>query len=237
MLTPSTTLLLPSDTPDAVRSFVAFCLDDLDRNGVSVLISGGAQVNTRDDGLGMNCSGYFEDRPLPRLAVATGKPLDEWLPIFAHEYSHFTQWRDHSPVWADIFLLVDGREQEATALIDQWLEGALELDAGRLADIIDRARRVERDCEQRTVALIRQHGLPIDVAEYGQKANAYTEFYTRLAETRTWYPSGGAPYQIEEVWSAAPSEVLPVNDPTPPGLLEALRRHYPSADERALKMR
>ena len=212
---------------EKVLKFMNSCFDELEAHSIKIIVSENSQVNTRDDNKGLNCSGFFEDRPVARLAIATGKPLEEWLPIFAHEFCHFRQYKEQSKYWTDIFTEMNGELVEATAIIDRWLDGEIELEQDRLNHLIRIAQQVERDCERRTVDLIKQFDLPIDIKDYSKKANAYTEFYSRLKETRLWYPSGGAPYQLESVYSAAPDVAMSAEDAPPQELTDALAAAYP----------
>ena len=218
-------LLDPSTDPRIV-SFVKHVEHTLDEWKVEFRVSPGAQVFTGEDNTGLGCSGFFADRPQVVLAVAVGKPQDEWVSILAHEFSHACQWREQAHVWNDLFDDWGRGTEEASEAIDGWLEGHHNWDTSTLYDVISRARAVELDCEIRTLNLIEQFQLPIDSQEYAQKANAYVYFYNHLAQTRQWYPEGGAPYQNKEVWSCAPTSMI--HTPmTPPSLAEAFERVYP----------
>lgn len=158
----------------------------------------------------------------PELAVAIGKPEEEWLGVFIHEACHMEQWIEQSPAWTNVF--VKGRE--AVDWIDAWLEGKEGLPEP-IEELVARARTVELDCERRVVEKIKEYGLPLDVEEYAQKANSYVYFYNHLLRTRQWYPAGCSPYENELVYGFAPT-VLTLDGQTPPALAAAFERVYPS---------
>ena len=147
-------------------------------------------------------SGFFIENPTPTLAVATGKPEDEWLQILIHEGCHMDQYRENSAAWRNN-TMPDGRE--AVDWLDQWCAGELELDPAALADVVARAKQVELDCERRALAVIAEYRLPIDPSDYARRANAYVHFYSHVAKTRRWSPPDQAPYQLPEVWGRAPA--------------------------------
>jgi hypothetical protein len=67
---------------------------------------------------------------------------------------------------------------------------------------------VELDCEKRAVENIKKFGLPCDIDDYIQKANAYVYFYQFVLKRRKWYSPGKAPYEIPEVYSKMPTKFL-----------------------------
>lgn len=145
-------------------------------------------------------SGYFIDYGSPTLAVATGKPLKDWVMVLAHEGSHMEQWIENSPFWKNSF--INGRE--AVEYIDEWC-GGKEFSKEEIDDICKRALEVELDCEKRTVEKAIKYNLPVNVEEEIQKANSYILFYTFIKEIRKWNTTGKAPYQVKEVWSKMPT--------------------------------
>ena len=214
--------------PAEVRTFVSFVHKETMSWGITPLFADTPRISSRPDGGGIASSGFFEDRPTPRLAVGLGKPWQEWLPVLAHEFSHAQQWREQSLVWTNLFKDWGRGVEEASNALDGWLDGTLVLSPEQLSDVVDRARAVELDCERRTIALMRQWNLPIDPTEYAQKAAAYVYFYNHVAKTRQWYSADAAPYELAEVWSCAPRE-LSDSPTTPPLLQEAFDRNYPTA--------
>lgn len=167
-------------------------------------------------------SGFFVENPSPVLGVAIGKDPEEWLEILAHESSHMDQWAQGCAAWTNN-IMPDGRE--AVDWIDDWISGK-EFESSDLRQAFDAAKEVELDCERRTLSKIRSFALPVSADAYAQRANAYVHFYAQVAQTRKWNETGKAPYQIEEVWSKAPTEM--VDEPTPE-LAAAYERFWPSS--------
>ena len=148
---------------------------------------------------GFPCSGYFVDYVNPTLAVAMGKPKEEFAMVIVHESCHMDQWIEKSPPWNNNF--IDGKE--SVDYIDEGLSGK-EFTPEELDNFIRRSIEVESDCERRTIEKAKSYNLPINIEEETQKANSYILFYSMLKEVRKWNVSGKAPYQIKEVWSQMP---------------------------------
>lgn len=177
------------------------------------------QVHTLGNGQGLACSGFFSELPRPKLAVAMGKPENEWTVILAHEFSHANQWKEQADVWTNLFHDWSRGREEASDALDRWLEGE-DWSESQIQDVVGRIRDVERDCEERTVKLLTTYGLLDDPTEYIQKSNAYVYFYNHVAKTRKWYEAGKAPYEIPEIWTRAPKEFIKTES-TPPELEQA----------------
>ena len=65
-------------------------------------------------------------------------------------------------------------------------------------------RDLELDNEKRSVKIIKEWGLPIDIKEYTQKANAYVNLYNRLAVTRKWPSVKNSPYKNPKIYKQMP---------------------------------
>ena len=152
----------------------------------SVEINGGA------------CGGYFVDEPRPRVVVANGKPIDNWLPIFVHESCHKDQFLEKVPVWTD--KIKD--HFDANEIMDMWLNQAVELTPNQLSKVMKQVIAVELDCEQRAVRKIQQYDLPIDQTEYIQKANAYLWQHRYIQKTRDWGKESD--HDLPELWQQMP---------------------------------
>lgn len=140
----------------------------------------------------IKCSGYFDGGDVPELVVAMNRK--DWIEILVHEYCHLTQWVEKIPLWT----------QSADSLnkIDIWLNG------GKVKFIkkhLGIARDLELDNEKRSVNLIQEWGLNVDVEHYIQKANAYVQFYNYMGISRRWSKPGNSPYSNENIISEMPS--------------------------------
>lgn len=189
-------------------------------HNVSIIISPNSRIPYIENEA-MMVSGYFIDRPKLELAVAAGKPFEEWLPILVHESCHMDQWIENTSVWKNVF--VQGRE--AVDWIDLWLNGEENLPEP-IENLIQRTREVELDCEQRSLRKIQEFGLPIDMETYAKRANSYVYYYNHLLKTRKWYPENNVPYENERIWSQAPSHCNNTGS-TPKELEKAFLQEYP----------
>ena len=189
------------------------------RHGVEKYLGKGKQVLYRD----LLCLGYFDDmhhKP-PRLAVATGRPLSEWLPIFVHEFEHTMQWIERAPAWTN---QVMSPTSYALDLLGEWFAGR-EMNNEEVARLIRLAREVERDCEERTVRAIAEYQLPIDSVKYAKQANAYVFSYTAMKETQGWYVR--SPRDVPEILELMPKQILQEGayEKLPAGYVDALQKH------------
>lgn len=176
--------------------------------GVYVMLSPKCGIDIGD---GTPCSGFFDDEHgIPILAVATGKQKIEWLKIMLHEYGHATQWAEQIPLWAE--------SKKAGSWI-KWLDGHPVRDIAKSLAI---ARDIEADCERRTVRLIRELELDIDIEQYSRAANAYVHFYNFMLIHRQWFAKDKAPYKVCEVIAAANPTLDADFTKTPKALMKAL---------------
>lgn len=178
------------------------------RFGVAVVMSPEPTVTTGTIKVG----GYFDPETSPAvLAVSTGRPVEQWVGLLMHEYSHLTQWAENVPIW---------KAAQAAASIDDWLAGTPVRNIKRAIGIV---RDMEADCERRTIRLARELQAPIDIARYTRGANSYIHFHNVMAETRKWYRDGQGPYTNEAVLAVANSTFDQDFTRTPPALAAALR--------------
>lgn len=176
------------------KAFIADSIFELIEHKVEVLLGGANYIRGRPyDSIELN--GYFIPGPKRILAVATGIPLEMWLPTFIHEFNHFRQWKEQAPIYLKAFQ--DGRE--TIEFIDEWVDRMAEFSDEEIQSYIERAREMEADCERRTYHMIEEHNLPIDLANYAQMSNAYIHFYNYVRRRREWYQIGKEPYRTPEI--------------------------------------
>lgn len=213
---------LNEEEMQSVERFRAHVEETAKKNGVSFILSQDSHIpypTTKD-----LVNGYMVEFPEKQLAVATGKPIELWLPILAHESSHMDQCLEKDLSWTESY--IPGTIIETVDIIELWIEGKVELNPSQLNEYIRRSRNVELDCERRTVEKIKTFNLPIDIAEYTQKANSYIFFYTAMKDTKAWYLPGREPYNTKEVWSLCPSTFLfeEEYESVPEDLMQAYRK-------------
>lgn len=174
--------------------------------GVILELSSSSSMPYGDNGA-VRVSGYFMSETggkEPRLGVAVGVPLHEWMTTLLHEWSHMDQWHERSPVW-DMAFTPRG---DVYDLLDNWVSGACEVDDSELWDVVQRIVSIESDCERRTLAKMRHYNgelLPY-VHDYVRKANSYVWSYYMVAKMRKWYDY--KPYRQFEVWGQMPDSIM-----------------------------
>ena len=136
----------------------------------------------------VRCSGWF-DEETPELVVAINR--EDWIEILAHEYSHLTQWVEQIPIWK--------KAEVSLGKVWEWLDGK---NRKNIQEHISVARDLELDNEKRSVAIIKEFDLNVDIDNYIRKANAYVQFYNWIAITRRWSKPNNSPYKNEKLKSA-----------------------------------
>jgi hypothetical protein len=170
-----------------VKDFIVFVKKECKKHGVGCEIRKVKYVKMTPK---VKCSGWF-DATNKKLVVAGLHK--NWLETFVHEYAHLTQWRDQCQPWTNAL--------QSLELVDPWLNGE-EVDG--INEHISLIRDLELDNEKRSVKLIKQHNLDIDLNDYIKKANSYIYFYNWIKVTRTWSKPGNSPYTNKRLLKVMP---------------------------------
>jgi hypothetical protein len=171
-----------------VQDFLKHVRSECRAHGIKFRLKHTKTVRTPDN---IRCSGYCEPDDIKELIVAKKDP--NWLMTLVHEYGHLTQWIDQCKEWKDTYNIDN---------VDDWLNGKDMLHIKRALAV---TRDLELDNEKRSVKLIKEWNLPIDVKVYTRKANAYICFYNYLYYTRRWCSSETSPSRNPKVWKKMPS--------------------------------
>jgi hypothetical protein len=108
------------------------------------------------------------------MAVAVKHPRA--LSVLVHEFCHMLQASEKHPAWTNL------------NTIDVWL-GKSDWPLSESWESVYNSLLVEHDCERRSVKMIKQWKLPIDVDEYIQAANLYLLLYQYVYLRKKWVRS------------------------------------------------
>jgi hypothetical protein len=189
------------------RKFVSHVRTHLREYGYRLILGKGRQLNC---GMG-RCRGYFDEESR-EIRVARGS--SEWIAILVHEYCHFLQWLDGTKRTAEC-------NNNANWIVCDWLEGR-DYDSRTLTRAFARVRWVERDCEKRSVELIKKFGLKIDPILYTRKANLDLYYWHMVERRRKWSWSKRDPFSSHSVMRVMPSSFHFKADQTIPKHIEAI---------------
>ena len=181
------------------KDFIKFVKTQCRYFGVNLYMSKGSYVKY---GSSIKCNGFFRMPPNPKLAIATGRPKNEWFPIFIHEFAHMLQWCEQDGEWLNNYF----GTKEACDILDEWMAGNRKVNKKLLDEATIKCIDVELGAEKRVIDLIEDFSLDIDKEVYCQRANSYVLFYHMVKETGKWYTIGKEPYNIKELWSHFPKD-------------------------------
>ena len=144
------------------KRFVSHVRNHLKEYGFVLVFGRGSKVNINS----ARCEGYFSTSPSKEIRVATNNV--GWLDILAHEYCHFLQWLDKPQNILKI-------EDTAGIIVHNISIGYMPIRYGpkRIDDAFMKIAEMERDCERRTVQIIKKWELPINKDLYIRRANLY----------------------------------------------------------------
>jgi hypothetical protein len=171
-----------------VRQFIKFVKAECEANDIKLKLKRTHYIVASKS---IRCSGYF-DEVSRELVVARNNP--QWLEILVHEFAHLTQWKDNCKEWRNL--------GDSITKVDDWLAGKR---VKYVKKALGRVRDLELDNEKRSTKLIKDWGLPIDIKEYTQKANAYVQFYNWMYFTRRWCSIKNSPTKNPEVYKQMPT--------------------------------
>ncbi len=185
--------------------FLAAAKKDILDHDVEIHTSDQEHVKTVCDGVESQCNGFFDDAygdpPRPVMSWCTGKPFDQWFPVFIHEYNHFRQWAEQDPSWTAPAKVPD---------FYSWLGGEIELSAEQSLESCMSFALNEINCDARVVNMLIDKELPLDTEHYIKTASAYAWFYFWALEHRSWYTVGYEPYNTQAIVEAMPGVGLDV---------------------------
>lgn len=197
--------------PKQYNAFISDVRQRARKHGVRVVINKNQNFVVAG---GINSNGYFADEDPPVLAVGRGtRPLHQWFTVLLHESCHMDQWIEQTDTWTNGY--VGKGDWDTSALIDLWINNAVELTPTQRDDYIKRTFDIEQDCERRSAEALEKWNIPIHVPQYIQKANAYLTFYKIIRHDRSWYKIGKEPYNVRKIWKQMPTSFVEWDTPVP----------------------
>jgi hypothetical protein len=202
-----------------VQKFMQYAINKLLCYNRGILLQPTKRIRMVSDTIDSN-GAYDEERKM--LGCATGKPIAQWLPIFIHEFGHFTQQIEHMPMQKkflklgdkyDIFKLMDNKRSMKKVSDKIW------------HDTVMCYRDMEFECEKVALGLIKQFKLQdtVSIEYYTKCANAYILFYNIIDKYRKFYKK--APYEVAKIMDMMPSSALKSYDVMPIGYEKLVKKY------------
>ena len=135
--------------PEIYVDFLKDTREEMENLGVEVHLYPNMHIELPG---GMEVNGLFVDSPEAMLGCSIGKPIEDWIPIYIHEYCHFTQWVEDSLEWRGVWSDPIYYDE----FLSDWLNGKEDFRKSIVDPFIDAEIAVEADCERRAVALIQK---------------------------------------------------------------------------------
>jgi hypothetical protein len=198
------------------KEFKKYAKEQCKANGITFVEK--ANLLYDDENSNSQCSGFFCS-DTKRLAVSSTAPKADIFGVLVHEYCHMQQWIEDCDAWRSMNMNDKEMKKWATydidclgTLLDYALEGSVSLTDKEFKRCVEAIIEVEYDCEIRTVKLIEELNLPIDVKMYSRKALAYIYFYQYMTVSKEWYPKDRKPpYAYKEIYSKFPADLTEFN--------------------------
>ena len=154
---------------------------------------------------GQYCSGFFSVNGKDvRLTTAVGEKAENWLAVLVHESCHLDQYLEDKTAFV---------EEDESWLIWDWIDGK-NISKEEVKRGIELCKKLELDCEKRSVQKIAKYNLPIDITIYIQKSNLYMYFYNWVLKNRKWIKKGDTLYK-KELYSLCKTNFLSNYNTTP----------------------
>jgi hypothetical protein len=173
------------------EDFIKLVKDTCKENGIKCLLKPVRYIML-DKKSNSRCSGYF-DETTKTLCVSMKHPLA--LDVLVHEFNHLMQWKNNIAVWRIT------TELKAFQLFYSWLDGSPVKNINRLISYV---RDLELDNEIRSVEMIKEYSLPIDVNLYIKRANSYIYFYNWIKHSKQWCKPNNSPYMNKRLVDIMP---------------------------------
>ncbi len=201
---------------------IGYCLSELSKYDVKVIFTQQPYIKMESEGISVR--GYWDDsnKQNVKLYCTISDNETDWVPIFAHEFNHFIQWKKKLKVWrnannvyeTDMYNIMHNKH----------------ISSRRLIRCLNTTRDLELDCEKRTVKLLCKYKVPINIKEYIRTANIYIHFYNYAKIYRSWFPNNNPPYDNYKIRRSTSTSFYPTYNSIPESLEKMFLKYYPKAN-------
>lgn len=199
------------DAPMSVRRYLGRTVAEMIEHGWGVDFVSDEYVWLDDSGrLESRCTGYVEECEVMGITmhVAVDKPVEAWLESYVHEFGHFQQWRDRGQRAHN---RISDRYESARVNLEAWTKKRRRFSRRQLWGFVHAIVAEEADAEARAIKDVRTYGLPIDVDEYVQSANAYLLSYVYMLNERKCPDPAAA--RNEKIWRQMAKDMRLIQNP------------------------
>lgn len=170
------------------KAFVDFVRSECKKHGVKIKLNNSKSLRLFDNGKIVHVSGYFSEE---EMVIAVAKNHPHFVSTLAHEYCHLTQFVEQCEAWTSM------EKHDSSSKVWDWLSGKR---VNNVKKHLVAVSKMELDNEKRTVKIMKQFGIEMDLSLYTQRANAYVFFYHHLYYTRKWCTFDNSPYRVKEIY-------------------------------------
>lgn len=146
----------------------------------------------------VQCGGYTSNAYFSEgdgvIKVARKNPY--WLESLVHEYGHFLQWINRSPIYKN--------SHNAILNIDKWFQRE-NIAKNRLKKSFTVVREMERECEILACKLSKQYQLPINRRGYARRANVYIYSHWIMEQQQKFWAFRRDPMSSRYILSLMPA--------------------------------
>lgn len=105
-----------------------------------------------------------------------------WLSTLVHEFCHLL-------IYKSCTRKENNLRNKALGNMFDWVSHDIELDEKEIIRSVNIVKHMELECERKTVEIIKEYSLPIDIVQYTKEANAYVLFHDFVKLNRQWTTS------------------------------------------------
>lgn len=173
-----------------VNAFMKHVKNHLSEYGMKVIWGRGMSVHCG----GYTSSAYFSEE---EKMIKIAKNNDLWLESLVHEYGHFIQWVNSSPIYA--------KSDKAIINVEKWFLRK-KMSKMKITKSFQILREMERNCEMIASKTAKRFKLPINKFGYAKRANIYIYSHWVMEEKKKFWSYRIDPFRSRYILSLVPND-------------------------------